>query len=244
MEQFEIKPREILFCVIIICVMVGLGVWIQNPILKSSYEKSAKIVSAVKVDDPEKFSYIKRTNAGDFLAQGTMSTVDPVSIPDIEGSYMKIEKVKEKYTMHTRVVTTTDGKGHTHSHTETYWSWDVVHRDNFCSDSVMFLGEKFRIDSIDYHVYCGFNKMIKESSHIRYKYYTHEKSVDGAMMGTCDNKAYSKLLFKKGETIASVVESAENKIKTGPVVFWVLWSILIAGVVFLFFYTENNWLED
>lgn len=35
---------------------------------------------------------------------------------------MYVEKVKELYTMHTRTVTHTDGKGHSYTTTETYWT--------------------------------------------------------------------------------------------------------------------------
>lgn len=244
MEDFKITKREILFSTIIICVMVGLGVWISNPILNSVSKSALRTVSSVTVSDSEKFGYIKRTNAGDFLAEGTLIAIDPVSIPELKGRYMKIEKVKERYTMHTQTYTTSDGKGHTQTHTRTYWSWDVVHRDHYYSDSVSFLGGRFELDNIKYHIPLDYKETQPGGYHIRYKYYTHPSAVKGVMTGVCDNKTYSKLDFTRNTTIEKVIKSAENDLKAGPIIFWVIWSILTIGLVVLFYYFENNWLED
>ena len=56
MSKYRITGREILFSTIIICAMVGLGVWISNPILRSSTESAMKVTSSVKVNDNEKFT--------------------------------------------------------------------------------------------------------------------------------------------------------------------------------------------
>lgn len=242
--DFQITKREILFSTIIVCVMIGLGVWISNPILKSASESALKTVSSVTVNDAEKFGYIKRTNAGDFLAEGTMYTMNPVSLPELDGTYMKIEKVKEKYTMHVQHYTTTDGKGHTQHHTRTYWSWDVVGRKNFVADSVLFLGQFFKLKAIDYGIPCEYKETQKESSHIRYKYYVHPKDAKGVMTGTCDDKSYKEMAFTRGTTIDKEIERADKRLNSAPIIFWVLWIILTLGLVALFYYFENNWLED
>ena len=91
MSKYKITGREILFSTIIICAMVGLGVWISNPILRSSTESAMKVTSSVKVNDNEKFTYICRTNVGDFLAEGTLKAIDPVSIDELEGQYVCYE---------------------------------------------------------------------------------------------------------------------------------------------------------
>ena len=244
MEEFKITKREILFSTIILCVMIGIGVWISNPILRSASEDAIKTVSAVKVDDADQFSYIRRTNVGDFLADGTLIAIKPVSVPELSGKYMKIKKVKEKYTTHVRTYTTTDGKGHTTTHTQVYHSWDPVHTDTFCVDSVEFLSERFKLDSIDYYVDTDYKETQKESSTIRYVYYTHPTSVSGVMTGVCDDKKYKDVSFKRNRTIEDEIASAERRINNAPIIFWILWTLLSAGIVFLFYYFENEWLED
>lgn len=244
MEDFKITKREILFSTIIICFMIGLGVWISNPILKSASESAIRTVSSVTVQDNEKFGYIKRTNAGDFLAEGWMVTMNPVRISDIDGEYMKIEKVKERYTRHVRHYTTTDGKGHTRHHTQVYWSWDVVHRDHYVASQVFFLGERFKLKNIDYSIPLNYKETQSGGFNIRYKYYVHPKTVRGVMKGVCDEKTYKNLEFVCNTTIDKEIANADHDMELYPVLFWVLWSILTIGLVIVFYYFKNNWLED
>ena len=241
--EIEITVREILFSVVILSFLVGIGVWISNPILKRVNENALEIVSSVKVNDQEKFGYIKRTNAGDFLAEGEL-VADAVSIPDLNGTYMAIKKDKERYTMHVQTYTTSDGKGHTTVHTRTYWSWDVIHTDKWTCDSVTFLNQRFKLKDIKYHWDLKHNTTIKESSDIRYVYYTHPISTNGLMRGVADNKSYQNLSFKENDTIDKTVQKAENRIKNSPIIFFVLWTIFIIFAIVGFYAIENNWLED
>ena len=156
--EIEITPREILFSVIILSFMVAIGVWLSNPILKKVNEDALNIESCVKVADAEKFGYIKRTNVGNFLAEGTLTAIDSVSIPDIEGFYGAIVRDKERYTMHVETYTTTDGKGHTQVHTRTYWTWDVIHTDRWASNYVSFLGETFKMTDLNYRWHPSFKE--------------------------------------------------------------------------------------
>lgn len=241
--EIEITVREILFSVIIFSFFIGFGVWLSNPILKQVNEDALEVVSCVKVSDPEKFGYIKRTNAGGFLAEGTFVS-DPVSIPDLDGVYMAIKRDKERYTMHTQTYVVSDGKGHSHVKTRTYWSWDVVHTDKWVSDSITFLNQRFRLKDIKYHWITTYNKTIKESSHIRYVYYTHQVSVDGLMRGKADDKSYQNLSFQENATIDKIVKKSENRIKNSPTVFFVLWIIFTIFAIIGFYAIENRWLED
>jgi hypothetical protein len=243
MEDFKITPREILFSVIIIALMVGLGVWISNPILESVTEDSMKVISAVKVSDAEKFGYIKRTNVGDFLAEGVLIAKDPVSISDIKGYYLLIKKVKERYTMHTRTYTTRVGKV-TQVHHQVYWTWDRVHTDMFKSKYVTFLGNVFQLNNISENLHHRYIETQKESSLIRYKYYIVPTKVKGTMIGVCDKKTYMNLEFRENQTIENMVKGAEDKIEISPVVFWVVWCLFIFGCIFGFYVLENDWLED
>ena len=102
-----ITTREILFSIIIFVLMLGIGLWLHDPILFPVQQSQLETISAIQIDkDADKFDYIGRTDVGDFLANGTLSTPDPVSIPDIPGKYMYIEKTTEKYTLHTETYTT------------------------------------------------------------------------------------------------------------------------------------------
>ena len=242
----EVTKREILFSTIILAIMIGLGVWISNPIVSSLTKNALETVSAVQAKDSDKFGYIKRTNAGRFLAEGPLVANDTITIPDIPGQFSYIEKVKEVYTMHTQVYTTTDGKGHVRTHTRTYWSWDVKGREEFETADYNFLGENFTKKEIGYRGDCEKDTTIYNKkfwgSNVRYVYYTTPVAVEGLMTGVADGKSYNDLKFTRNVLIEDRIESAERKILSIPIVFWTLWIILTGAVITLFYVLENKWL--
>ena len=147
----EVTKREILFSTIIFTIMIGLGILIENPIISKLTQDALKISSASTVNDSTKFGYLRRTDVGLFLAEGDLVAQNPVSIEDIPGKYLEIEKIKERYTEHVRVHTTTDGKGHTRTYTTIEHSWDKQGRsEEWRCDSINFLAEKFSLKDIKF----------------------------------------------------------------------------------------------
>ena len=246
--NFTVTWREILFSVIIIAVFFGIGVWISGPISGSAKEKALEVTSAIKVEDAEKFGYIKRTNAGKFLAEGELIANDTIRIPDIPGIYSRIEKVKEEYRSHVETYVTTDGKGHTTTHTRVVHSWDVVGRTEYVSETYTFLGQRFDGKEIDYHPHVEKDTVIYDrklfGNDVRFVYYVAPVTVNGMMRGVADNKGYSETKFLRDATIKHTVERAEKKARNIPIAFWVCWWIMTLTSVFLFVYCENDWLED
>ena len=120
----EIKPREIAFSVAIVFVMVALGFLLGSKISDHIAETNEEFTTATQITDDQQFQYALDTDFGNVIAYGNLVAVQPVSADDLDGEYAQMTKITEQYTMHTRVVTYTDGKGHTHSRTEVYWTWD------------------------------------------------------------------------------------------------------------------------
>jgi hypothetical protein len=242
----EVTKREILISVSIIAVMIGIGIWISSPILSNATKKYEDIASSVVVSDAEKFGYLKRTNAGNFIAEGTLSVIDTVKIADLPKPYSYIKKDKEEYRSHVETYTTTDSKGNTHVHTRTYWSWDVVKTWNYKSERGKFLGEEFLMKEV-FKYREKKEAVIKAKTgffehETRYVYYTCPPSFDGIMVGNADNKAYNGCKFIEGNNAEDYLKQAEKSINTGSVVFWVLWIMLTAGLVVGFYALENKWL--
>ena len=244
----KITLREILFSTLIIASMYGLGVWLSNPILHSAMEEAQKVISAVKVKDSSKFNHIKRTNVGFFLAEGELIANDTITLPELPGKYSRVDKIKEEYRSHVETYTTTDEKGHTTTHTRIVWSWDRVDEDDFITKSYTFLGERFTGKEIGYGAGAMMDTVIYNKklwgSDVRFVYYMTPVTVDGVMTGISDDKKFSDTNFRRGKTIEQLVERAEKREHRAPIWFWVTWWILTAAVVFLFYYCENDWLED
>lgn len=252
----EITKREILFSTIILTLMISLGILIHRPILNKLTEDALRIASSTQVSsDTLKFDYIRRTEVGDFLAEGEYRALDPVSLRELRNGkkYLEIKKVKERYTRHTETYTTTDSKGHTHTHTRTYHSWDVVDSEKWEAKSIVFLSQRFSKNEIKFRYHLQTDTTIYEKTpgffgssvgDIRHVYYTWPETTNGVMIGEAKEKWYRELEFKKDKTIEKMIDSAEKDIHRDPIIFWVLWLLLTGGLIFGFYYLENVWLED
>lgn len=242
----EITKREILASVTILAIMVGLGVWLSAPILSKATERYLAVASSVVANTDDEFDYISRTNAGRFLANGTLSAIDTVRLEELPGVYSSVKKVKEEYRLHTQVYTTTDGKGHTTTHTRTYHSWDEVKHWNYKAERAMFRGKEFKIDEV-YRVRIQKDTIIKVKTKMfendtRYVYYTAPVSFDGVMLGSAMNRKYEEPKFINGLTAEEYIKNTERKLNGNTVLFWILWSLLTAGMIAGFYALENKWL--
>ena len=92
-EDFTITRREILVCIAITLVLIGIGFLISGVIENGINENNEKYFKALKIhNDEEMFKYAIKTNVGYTLAQGKVKAVDGVSIDDILGKYKKSKR--------------------------------------------------------------------------------------------------------------------------------------------------------
>lgn len=238
--DFEITYREILASISIIAVMLLIGFVISGKISQIQDDKNAKYNKAVKIESADLFRYGMDTNVGNAFVYGELKAVDTVTYPEIGGEYMYAEKVEEHYNRHTRTYTTTDGKGHTRTHTEVYWSWDYAGSEDIQCKEVSFCGtvfdsNKIKLPSADYI------DTIKESSHVRYKYYGTNIEYTGTIFTKLKDKTISDSTPFYEMSIKETKDKLERNI--GIVIFWIVWIIVIALAVFGFYYIDNEWLE-
>lgn len=239
-NDFEITLREIIASISIVAVMLLIGFVIAGKIEAHQMDKNAEYYKAVHITDSEMFRYGMDTNLGNAFVYGNLQAVDPVTYPEIGGAYLYVEKVKERYTMHTRTVTTTVN-GKTHTRIETYWTWDRVGSKEIHSSNLRFLEIEFPYGKINIPD-TDYIQTIKESGSIRYKYYGCSTEYTGTIY-----------TFLKDSTIKDGSEfyvntDIENALKQktsgiGLWLFWIFWIVLIGGAVFGFYYLDNRWLE-
>lgn len=238
----EITKREILLSTLIVAIMFGIGVWISSPILSKATSRYLDIASSVVVSDAEKFDYIKRTNAGMFIADGTLYVIDTVRIPDLPNAYSYVKKVKEEYRSHTETYRDSDGN----SHTRTYHSWDEVKHWDYKAENGVFLGQDFKMKDL-YKYHPKKEATIKADTkwyetETRYVYYTCPPSFDGILTGIAEGKQYQEVKFREGITSFQYLERNEKSINTGTVVFWLFWTLFTIALVVGFYALENKWL--
>lgn len=237
-----ITKREVIASFVIIAFMMIVGFFISDNMTDWQNEQNAKYQKALHIENnKDMFQYGMDTNVGNAFVYGDLTALDPVSYDEIDGEYMYIEKVKEQYTKHTRRVSyTVDGK--TRYRTETYWTWDWVGSEDKKCKNINFCGVTFNSNKIDMpsqHLI----DTIKESSHIRYKYYGISTSHTGTIFTKlADNTISDNTTFYKNESIDDVLK---DKTTGGwNILFWTVWIVLTGILVFGFYYLDNRWLNS
>lgn len=243
-DGFTITKREIIASISIIAVMLLIGVLISSKISEHQMDKNEVYNKAVKIEDDELFQYGMDTNVGNAFVYGDLEAVDTVTYPEIGGEYMYVEKIKERYTMHTRQVAhtrTVNGKTQTYYTTEIYWTWDYAGSEDKTCKEISFLGHTFSSNKINLPSE-EYIDTIYESSHVRYKYYGVSTKHTGTIFTDLRDKTISdNTRFYKNMTIDETVERLESG--GGLIIFWIVWIFLIGLCVFGFYYIDNRWLE-
>lgn len=238
----EITKREIIASVSIMAIMLIIGLIISGNISEKIMDSNEKYNKAIKIEDEELFKYGMRTSVGNAFVYGDLKVLDPVTYPEIGGEYSYINKVKEKYTMHTKIVTTRVN-GKTKTRTKTYWTWDKVGSESLRSEKVKFLGVEFNFTQF-LNLEDSYIDTIKESSHIRYKYYGSPIKSTGTIFTTLkDNNIGDEIKLYEDMNITETYEYLESG-QWLVFLFWVIWTMLITGVVYGFYYLDNNWLNN
>jgi len=239
----EIKPREIAFSVAIVFVMVALGFLLGSKISDHIAETNEKFTTAAQITDDEQFQYALATDFGNVIAYGDLIAEQPVSADDLDGEYAILTKITEQYTMHTREVTYTDSKGHTHTRTEIYWTWDEIDREKDSTETYMFMGASFPVDKFSVTAHQQ-GDTIYDSRLVRHYY----EAVDANMVGSIHTQIKDHMIADDNEFYAdtepqTVVDRAVKNAGVLVVMFWVFWIALTCGAVYGFCALENRWLD-
>lgn len=241
--DFTITKREIVFGVVILAIMLIFGFMIHSSIDNALMLKHQEYNTALRIDnDANMFGYAMDTNVGNAYVYGTVRAVDPVTFEEIGGQYSSVEKVKERYTKHTRTVTIYDEDGNAvGTRTEEYWTWDVIDGWKRTSSEIEFLERIFPYGAISFPGR-GYITAIQESSKIRYKYYGAPVEFEATIYADLREGTLNDTRTYHNYTIEEAYEIMTSK--TELLLFWFFWIILICGVEYGFIYFDNHWLED
>lgn len=240
----EIKKREVIASVVIVALMLIIGFAISEKIRQSLLEDYQVYDTAAQVDDKELFEYGMETNVGYAFVYGELKTLDPVSYPEVSGKYSYIKKEEQEYRQHSRTVTKTytDSKGKTHTKTEIeyYWTWDTMRTESKTATKISFLDVEFAYEKIPFPSSHQID-IVKTGYHRRNVYYGTETDFQGTLFTSLKENTINNTKFYKDQTIAEAIENLEKGSEI--VIFWVLWILLIIGLVIGFYYLENKWLD-
>lgn len=242
MTDIKVTKREILFSIVIILIMIGIGFIISGKINNNLMNEYQKYNTALKIDnDSELFSYGMRTNAGNAFIYGKLQAIDTVTYEEIKGEYAYIKKITERYTQHTKTVTYTDSKGKTKTRVETYWTWDEIDRESKHCKEIKFCGNIFDYEKINFpEVY--YIDTLDAGFHLRNVYYGTNTEYIGTIFTNLKDNTISNCSLYSNQKINEVVKNLESGWQL--VVFWVCWILGIIIIVIIFYIIDNKWLED
>lgn len=241
--DFTITKREVIASISIIAIMLLIGIILLGKISEAQMDSNEKYNKAIKIDNTDLFQYGMDTNIGNAFIYGTMKTVDPVTFPEIGGKYLTAIKETERYTKHTRIVTTTDSKGRSHSRTEVYWTWDVIDVQKLKAKHIIFNGIKFESSQIqlpnEKHI-----GTISGGYHIRYQYFGAPIETKGTIFAYLADGSLGKEAAPY--YIDMTIDETVDRLQAGSwtVIFIFIWILLTGGVVYGFYYLDNRWLEE
>lgn len=241
----EIKKREVIASVVIVALMLIIGFAISEKIRQSLLEDYQVYDTAAQIDDDkELFEYGMKTNVGYAFVYGELKTIDPVSYPEVSGKYSYITKEEQEYRQHSRTVTKTytdsEGKTHTNTEIEFYWTWDTMRTESKTATKISFLDVEFAYEKIPFPSSHQL-EIVKTGYHKRNVYYGTETDFQGTLFTTLKENTINNTKFYKNQTIAKTIENLETGAEI--VIFWILWILLIIGLVIGFYYLENKWLD-
>lgn len=237
-----VTKREIIASISILAILLIIGTVISDRISDIDMEQEKQYSQALKIKDKEIFEYAMKTSTGNAFVEGEMNAVNPVTYDDLEDHYILAKKITERYTMHTRIKTyTVNGK--TRTKTETYWTWDEIDREVQVSGTVTFLGVEFNFSQFDFPA-SEYIKTVKVSSKIRHKYYGIPKTFNATIYSRLaeGNIASENVPVYANQTTEEVLDELINN-NANQIVFWLCWLILCMGLVYVFVYAENDWLN-
>ena len=238
-NNFSISKREIISSIVIVALMLVFGFILHGTISDALMLKYQEYNTALQInEDAEMFKYAMKTNVGNSFVYGKLECLDTVTYPDIDGQYSYIEKVREEYTAHTRVIST--GKTTT---VQTYYTWDEKSSESIHCSKIAFLGVEFDYGQIEFPTASEI-AIIKDpfDDDVRYVYYGSPTESIGTLYSDLRNNTINNSSFYAHRDIDSVIDSYESGAEL--VLFWFGWILLTGGLVFIFVYIDNHWLED
>lgn len=238
----KITPREILFSIVIVFVMLIFGFMISSNIENSINNANKEYNQAIHIVDEGMFEHCLATDVGNAFVEGTLVCDSPLASEHVKDKeFLRLRVVHERYEMHWETYTYTDSNGKTQTGQREVWEWEYAGETSDAVDEVNFLGKsfglsKFSIGDRQYGAYStGYHKRDIVYGLENNRYGTVYTTISGH-----DMKDSGRFYSDMGTDDA--LSSATNQVWV-IVLFWVGWAVLTLILVAAFVVIDNRWLE-
>lgn len=265
-----VTKREILVSVIMACLLLCLGLFVDSKIVERQTLSKEKYNKALKIDNNNNmFKYAIETNVGNIINYGEFKVDKGVNSEWLKNDYIYINKIAEEYTRHYRTVCS--GSGKTRScHTETYYTWDKINSQVSNVPTLKYSGLDFNFNEFkNYPTYrlelnkdtVIYNKVDKIKNNCiyetirtfdsdvgdkRYLYKVVNKNFSGTVFGTAKDNKFTdgdKLTINI-QNVKEFVEEKNSNFNIGRITFWIIYIMLSGCGIAYYIYLDNDYLED
>ena len=245
MIRVDGRIRFIIIPMLIVTLTSLLGIWVHGKVEENRIKSNQMYETAIPADHKETYDYVLDTQQGIFYTHSDFIAIKPVTFPRIGGEYMKVVAEEEHYEMRTRTVSYVDEKGNTKTKTETYWEWVYYGSKTKQVDKV-----KVHDHIYDFNKFTGFDgKYITTkylSSDVRITYYGVPKKLHLTFLADASENGLQSVRGKDSAINVSYtaydkfVESKLSKGILSTILIVIGWIALTIGLIYGYFYIENN----
>lgn len=231
-----IESNNLIISALLIMLFLLIGVLVNNVLTDRYIQRNDEYNKALKIDsDKDLFKQAMAANFGKTFVYGELEANEPVSYEEIEGEYLYVQKVTERYTRHTRIVIKTrpgsNGKIETYQTTEVYWTWDRIEISEKKSDTIVFLDVNFPYSKFDFpnaeYIETKYN-----GSNLRNVYYGLTKRMSGTIYTDFQDNTISEKNRFTQKTLCETVNGYLVNIEKINIIFWLIWIALIVLSIF------------
>ena len=233
--------------------IVLLSIFIINIIYSNLFEDYKTYSTSLKLEetDIDKFDYAMKTSVGNVLVNGTINSVDNITLDEINEEYMYIEKITEKHNLHSRTVTRTVN-GRSQTSIQYYYSWDEEDTERFYSKEIEFMENKFNAEDIKIYDYLNTHTLydieknltkefldsnnyykiedefVYTDSDVRYYYKYIPIKVPGSLFAYAGSDTIENVKFYENKIPSEVVDGLESRVAIVTLIVTIIFIILIS----------------
>ena len=249
----EFTKRELLMSISIVAVMLLIGLSISNKISDYYIDESEIYNTAIQIDNTDLFKHGMDTNVGNAFVYGDLEAINTVTYPEIDGEYIYIKKIEERYERHEREVEKKDSKGNKYIETEIYYSWDHQKTEYKYAEEIKFCNvvmsyKKINLPSPEYVDTIEGDRTYSYKSgeyvKVRYQYYGILTKYTGTIFTDLrDGTLSDGSRFYNNMTIEDTLERLNSFAELVIFIFWAGWITITILAVLGFCSLDNEWLE-
>lgn len=147
-NNMDVTAREVILSISVVLLFVAIMIMFTF-YTQNVYVGRNDIYDTADIYEKDDFNFALAGSTGRAFIDAEITVDEFVTFPELENNgYVWVERVEQKYTQHTRLVSYKCGDS-TCTRPETYWTWDVTDRDKIHVDNFYINGYQVDWDEVN-----------------------------------------------------------------------------------------------